>query len=50
MLLYRAPRNVGGDGGALPELGRAELAADPAWEQTDTRQVGNDRLDVYERT
>ena len=50
MLLYRAPRNVGGGGVALPELGRAALAADPAWKQTDTRQLGNDRLDVYERT
>ena len=50
MLLYRAPRDVGGEGAALPELGRAVLAADPAWHQTDTRQLGNDRLDVYERT
>ena len=49
MLLYRAPQTVGGDGAALPELGRAELAADPAWQHTDTRQLGNDRLDVYER-
>ena len=49
MLLYRAPRAVGGDGAALPELGRAELAVDPAWRQTDTRQLGNDQLDVYER-
>ncbi len=49
MLLYRAPHDVGGDGAALPELDPATLAADPAWRQTDTRQLGNDRLDVYER-
>ena len=50
LLLYRAPRAVGGNGAALPELSPAALAADPAWHQTDTRQLGNDRLDVYERT
>ena len=50
MLLYRAPRDVGGDSAALPQLGHAELTADPAWHQTDTRPLGNDRLDVYERT
>ena len=49
MLLYRTPHAVGGDGAALPELDPAPLAADPAWRQTDTRQLGNDRLDVYER-
>ena len=49
MLLYRAPHAVGGTGAALPELGPEALAADPAWRQTDTRPLGNDRLDVYER-
>ena len=49
MLLYRAPQTVGGDGAALPQLGRDELAADQVWQQADTRQLGNDRLDVYER-
>ena len=49
MLLYRAPQVVGGKGAALPELDAAELAAGSAWHQTDTRQLGNDRLDVYER-
>ena len=49
MLLYRAPQVVGGNGDASPELSAAELAADTAWHQTDTRQLGNDRLDVYER-
>ena len=50
MLLYRAPHDVGGNSAALPELAQAELAANPAWHQTDTRPLGNDRLDVYERT
>ena len=50
MLLYRAPHAVGGVGPALPKLGAAELAADTAWARTDTRQLGNDRLDVYERS
>ncbi len=50
MLLYRAPHAVGGVGPALPELGPAELAADTAWARIDTRQLGNDRLDVYERS
>ena len=50
LLLYRAPGVVGGEGAALPELTEAALAADPAWQRTDTRQLGNDRLDVYEHS
>ena len=49
-LLYRAPRAVGGDGPALPELAEAALAADPAWALTDRRPLGNDTLDVYHRS
>ena len=49
LLLYRAPREVGGDGPALPELSETALAANPAWHQTDARALGNDRLTVYER-
>ena len=49
LLLYRAPHAVDGTGAALLQLGPAALAADPAWRQTDSRQLGNDRLDVYER-
>jgi diaminohydroxyphosphoribosylaminopyrimidine deaminase/5-amino-6-(5-phosphoribosylamino)uracil reductase len=49
MLLYRAPREVGGEGPALPELGEAALAADPAWTLADRRPLGNDTLTVYER-
>ena len=50
LLLYRAPQMVGGSGPALPDLTEAALAADPLWHRTDTRQLGNDRLDVYEHT
>lgn len=49
MMLYRAPRMVGGNGAALPELSAAELARSNDWELTDTRQLGNDTLHVYER-
>ncbi len=48
LLLYRAPMTVGGAGPALPELTAAALSANPAWQLTDTRQLGNDRLQVYE--
>lgn len=49
MMLYRAPRAVGGKGAALPELAEAALATSPDWRLTDTRQLGNDTLHVYER-
>ncbi|MFO1255660.1 MAG: bifunctional diaminohydroxyphosphoribosylaminopyrimidine deaminase/5-amino-6-(5-phosphoribosylamino)uracil reductase RibD [Sphingomonadaceae bacterium] len=49
LLLYRAPREVGGPGPALPELDRAALAQDPRWRLTDTRPLGNDSLELYER-
>jgi diaminohydroxyphosphoribosylaminopyrimidine deaminase/5-amino-6-(5-phosphoribosylamino)uracil reductase len=48
LLLYRAPREVGGDGPALPELTEAALSASPNWRLADTRQLGNDSLHVYE--
>ena len=49
LLLYRAPREVGGTGAELPELAEAALAADPGWTVTDLRPLGNDTLTVYER-
>lgn len=49
LLLYRAPRIVGGSGPALPELTAKALAADPLWRLCDTRALGNDCLQVYER-
>ena len=49
MMLYRAPQPVGGQGTALPELAVDALAASAEWVRTDSRPLGNDRLDVYER-
>ncbi|MBN8500061.1 MAG: bifunctional diaminohydroxyphosphoribosylaminopyrimidine deaminase/5-amino-6-(5-phosphoribosylamino)uracil reductase RibD [Sphingomonadales bacterium] len=46
--IYRAPPEVGGSGACLPELTAAALAVSPAWHCTDTRQLGNDSLHVYE--
>lgn len=48
LLLYRAPRAVGGAGPALPELTEAALARNPAWNLADTRQLGNDTVQTYE--
>jgi diaminohydroxyphosphoribosylaminopyrimidine deaminase / 5-amino-6-(5-phosphoribosylamino)uracil reductase len=48
LLLYRAPREVGGSGPALPELTEAALAHNPAWHLADTRQLGNDTVQTYE--
>lgn len=49
LLLYRAPRQVGGDGPRMPELSEAILAESAEWRLTDTRLLGNDTLQVYER-
>lgn len=49
MMLYRAPQTVGGDGAALPELAAEALAGSTEWVRSDSRPLGNDRLDVYER-
>ncbi|NBW76838.1 MAG: bifunctional diaminohydroxyphosphoribosylaminopyrimidine deaminase/5-amino-6-(5-phosphoribosylamino)uracil reductase RibD [Sphingomonadaceae bacterium] len=48
MMLYRAPREVGGNGAALPELGADILTVAAEWVRTDSRPLGNDCLDVYE--
>lgn len=49
LLLYRAPILVGG-GRTLPDLGLAELAAAHGrWTLADSRQLGSDRLEVYDR-
>ena len=48
LLLYRAPIVVGG-GLTLPDIGLADLAdAHGRWRAVYTRQLGSDRLDVYE--
>lgn len=49
MMLYRAPQIVGGHGAALPDLAAETLAGSTEWVLSDSRPLGNDRLDVYER-
>ncbi|WP_394648481.1 bifunctional diaminohydroxyphosphoribosylaminopyrimidine deaminase/5-amino-6-(5-phosphoribosylamino)uracil reductase RibD [uncultured Sphingomonas sp.] len=49
LLLYRAPILIGG-GRTLPDIGLADLdEAHGRWTCTDRRQLGSDRLEVYER-
>ncbi|MFK3889452.1 bifunctional diaminohydroxyphosphoribosylaminopyrimidine deaminase/5-amino-6-(5-phosphoribosylamino)uracil reductase RibD [Sphingomonas sp. NPDC079357] len=49
LLLYRAPILIGG-GRTLPDIGLADLAeAHGRWTLVDQRQLGSDRLEVYER-
>lgn len=50
LLLYRAPILIGGGKPALGDIGLADLAdAHGRWRPTDSRLLGSDRLDVYER-
>lgn len=50
LLLYRAPILIGGGKSALGDIGLTDLAdAHGRWRQTDSRLLGSDRLDVYER-
>ena len=49
LLLYRAPILIGG-GRTLPGIGLADLSsAHGRWRLQDARQLGSDRLEVYER-
>lgn len=49
LLIYRAPILIGG-GRALGDIGLGNLAdAHGRWAITDSRRLGSDRLDVYER-
>lgn len=49
--LYRAPIVIGGGRPCVADLGLAELgAAHGRWTLCDRRQLGNDLLEVYERT
>lgn len=49
LLLYRAPILIGG-GRTLPDIGLAALGdAHARWRLVDARQLGSDRLEVYER-
>jgi diaminohydroxyphosphoribosylaminopyrimidine deaminase/5-amino-6-(5-phosphoribosylamino)uracil reductase len=50
LLLYRAPILIGGGAPALGDIGLTELAdAHGRWRLVDARQLGSDRLEVYER-
>ncbi|WP_439567296.1 bifunctional diaminohydroxyphosphoribosylaminopyrimidine deaminase/5-amino-6-(5-phosphoribosylamino)uracil reductase RibD [Sphingopyxis sp.] len=50
LLLYRAPILIGGGTPALGDIGLIDLAdAHGRWRLADSRLLGSDRLDVYER-
>lgn len=50
VLLYRAPMLLGGGKPCLGDIGLAKLSdAHTLWQQVDTRLLGKDQLDVYER-
>ena len=50
LLLYRAPILIGGGKAAIGDIGLTDLAdAHGRWRPTDSRLLGSDRLDVYER-
>lgn len=50
LLLYRAPIVIGGGRPALDDIGLAQLAdAHGQWQRVDTRLLGKDQLEVYER-
>jgi len=50
LLLYRAPILIGAGRSALGDIGLASLAdAHGRWRLADSRMLGSDRLDVYER-
>lgn len=50
LLLYRAPILIGGGKPALGDIGLTDLAdAHDRWRLADSRLLGSDRLDVYER-
>lgn len=50
LLLYRAPILIGGGKPALGDIGLADLTdAHRRWAMVDARQLGMDRIEVYER-
>ena len=50
LLIYRAPILIGGGRAALHDIGLERLAdAHNNWRAVDTRTLGADRLDIYER-
>jgi diaminohydroxyphosphoribosylaminopyrimidine deaminase / 5-amino-6-(5-phosphoribosylamino)uracil reductase len=50
LLFYRAPVIIGGGLPGIGDIGLSDLAqAHHRWALTDARQLGDDRLEVYER-
>jgi diaminohydroxyphosphoribosylaminopyrimidine deaminase / 5-amino-6-(5-phosphoribosylamino)uracil reductase len=50
LLLYRAPILIGGGKACLGDIGLADLgSAHGRWRMSDTRRLGDDQLDVYDR-
>ena len=50
LLIYRAPILIGGGGAALHDIGLTALSdAHGRWRAVDSRMLGKDRLDIYER-
>jgi diaminohydroxyphosphoribosylaminopyrimidine deaminase/5-amino-6-(5-phosphoribosylamino)uracil reductase len=51
LILYRAPILIGGGKASLSDIGLAALAdAHGRWRLGDARQLGKDRVEVYQRT
>ena len=51
LLIYRAPIVIGGGLPGIADIGLTNLAAAHGrWRHSDSRRLGNDRLDVYDRT
>lgn len=51
LMIYRAPILIGGGRPGIADIGLTALPdAHGRWRQTDARRLGNDRLDVYDRT
>ncbi len=50
LLIYRAPIVIGGGRPGIADIGLNDLAqAHGRWRHTDSRRLGNDTLDVYDR-
>lgn len=50
LLLYRAPITIGAGQASLGDIGLGRMDdAHGQWQRTDTRQLGSDTLDIYER-
>jgi diaminohydroxyphosphoribosylaminopyrimidine deaminase / 5-amino-6-(5-phosphoribosylamino)uracil reductase len=49
LILYRAPILIGGGKPCLTDIGLTALTgAHGQWQLTDARQLGSDRMEVYE--